>query len=443
MVEHNKEVSTMTKAKKHIRGKTYFVILCVLFSFSIVSLLFEIFGANSVTSTIMTQVEKCPFFQKHLSWFLNIFHKNIPEILRANVVLEIVKILGFGSVLIGVVQALMEKKTFGVSYARIIKHNYTFYRETFFIHLLATVMCIGFSAAGASEGALVTLVIMLLGLLYLWMIIDDLMFRTANRETVAIAILEDSLSESDNKDTLNIVQSVAREAAKEENVEKSNLIKCFAQGILRCCNNKTNNNSAVDYRNTIRDISSIWETALSPKSESEQLRYSARVIAECCEIDRGQSADIAVLASGLLLYLFIRLNSSLGNEQSSSIDSFFTKLSNLIYSTNNALSEHLDNTSEKSASVNDSIKMVQQYTRSFYTVLVWTKAEEGFLRITTDVLALEVDPDLGTFSPVLLDTVCATMSLTTPEEYEEKKSLIKDVSNKLGLLPKGDAVNAS
>ena len=132
-------------------------------TFSITSLLFEIFGGNSVISTIITLLEKCSFFQKHFSLLLNIFHGNVPEILRANVVLEIVKILGFGSVLIGIVQMLMEKKTFGVSYANIIKCRYPFYRQTFFIHLLATIMCIGFSAAGASEGALITLIIMLLG----------------------------------------------------------------------------------------------------------------------------------------------------------------------------------------------------------------------------------------------------------------------------------------
>ena len=59
------------------------------------------------------------------------------------------------------------------------------------------------------------------------------------------------------------------------------------------------------------------------------------------------------------------------------------------------------------------------------------------------MLALDVGAELGVFYSVLLETVCATMSLTTQKEYEEKKNVIKYVSNKLGLLPKGDAVNAS
>ena len=443
MSEHNKKVSTMTKVKKHIRGKPYFIILCLLFFFSITSLLFEIFGGNSVTSTIMTLLEKCSFFQKHFSLLLNIFHRNVPEILRANVVLEIVKILGFGSVLIGIVQMLMDKKTFGVSYANIIKCRYPFYRQTFFIHLLATIMCIGFSAAGASEGALITLIIMLLGFLYLWLIIDDLVFRTANRESAAIEILEDAFGKSDNKDALNIVQSIAREAAKEENVEKSNIIECFARVTLKCCNSKATDTSVGNYRNTLIDISSIWETALAHKTTPEQLRYAARIIVECCKHDTKESTSVVVLASGLLLHLFTQLNSSLGNEQDSSVEDFFTKLSNMIYSLNNTLSEYLGSETESVASANNNISNVQQYTRTFYAVLVWTKVQEGILRITTDVLALDVSAELGVFYSVLLETVCATMSLTTQKEYEEKKNVIKYVSNKLGLLPKGDAVNAS
>ena len=429
-MKNKKEASTISMVKSYIRGETYFSFLRTLFRFSIVSLLFEIFLSQSVAATLISLVEKSTFIRKYLAWVLRLIPKNVPAILRASVVLEIVKILGFGSVLIGVIQALMDKKTFGVPYAKIIKHSYPYYQETFMIHLLVTIMCIGFSAAGASEGALVTLMAMLFGFLYLWIIIDDLVFHTANRESAAIQILNDSVSNPKNK-IMNVVQGIAREANKEGNLDNPKFVRFFSEAMLKCGSNNVNDG----FGNTARDISSLWETALGPKTELEQLRYATRIISECCKINNIDDTDLVVLVSGLILYLFNRINSGLGNEQISSFEDFFIKLSNLIYSINNSLSENLGDKSESAISTSNRILMVQQYMRTVYTVLVWTKVEEGTLRITTDMLSLEVDPTLSEFYPVLLETICATMTLTTSKDYTEKKDLINYVSNKLGLLP--------
>lgn len=442
-MENKKEVSALTWLKEHIRGKTYFVFMCVLFFCSIVSLICEIFFSRSIIATIAPLIVKCAFVQKHFAWVVPLFYKNLPKILHASVVLEIVKILGFGSILIGVVQTLMDKETFGVSYANIVKHFYPYYRETFVIHLLVTVMCIGFSAAGASEGALLTFVVMLLGFLYQWIIIDDLIFHTANREFVAVQILSASILDPGNGDILSVVQSIAREASKEGNLENSAFLKCFSEAILKCCSNKSNDNSSSIYKATIRDTSSIWETTLVHKSESEQLRFAACIVAECCKIDNSEMSSVVVLTSGLVLFLYNQLNSSLCNEQSSNYEGFFTKLSNLVYLLNSALSKHLDSKSESETPINDNIAMVQRYLRTFYTVLIWIKVKDHILRVTTDVLALKVDPNLSVFYPILSETICSTMALTTQEEYDQKKNKIDCVSNKLGLLPKGDAVNAS
>ena len=80
--------------------------MCVLFAFSIVSLLFEIVYSNSVTATAVALVENCSFLKRHCPYLSFDFLKNVPIILRAGVILEIVKILGFGTVLFGIVQSI-------------------------------------------------------------------------------------------------------------------------------------------------------------------------------------------------------------------------------------------------------------------------------------------------------------------------------------------------
>lgn len=435
MDKSNKK-SISNTLKNIIRGNVYFIVMCVLFAFSIVSLLFEIVYSNSVTATAVALVENCSFLKRHCPYLSFDFLKNVPIILRAGVILEIVKILGFGTVLFGIVQALMDKKTFGVPYANIIKKQYRYYQWIFIIHLISTVMCIGFSAAGASEGALVTLAILLLGFLYLWIIIDDLVFHTTNREKIAITELMKDLEndKSSNEELLRAVQNIAKEASKENNIEKSNITACFAESFITYCQGIAKNNSGSCSVDSIRDISSVWETALIKVPELQKLRYAASIIALCCQRTNVSQAGLIVLSSGLELYLFTQVTTFMGNARDLSFEEFLAKLSNQLYSVNNSLFNHLEDEHTSTSLSNNNIRLVQGYLNTVYTVLVFTNIQNGHLRLTSELLkTATVDKNLRVYNDALIETVCATMPLTTLKEYEDLKAIIKHVIDKLGL----------
>ena len=423
--------------KRGIRGKCFYNFIRLLFFSEILSLISEIMFSRSITANLLGTLESCPLFQKICPEFFTTYSISLPYILHAQVILEVVKVLGLGSILISMIQSLMDKTTFGVPYAEIIKDDYYYFRQILVIQLASTIMCIGFSAAGASEGALISLLVMLLGFIYFGSIIDNLLFRTKKREVQAINILKKELSTKKNtrEPLLATVQKIAKEVSKDSNSETDTLISCFAQALLSYCRQASNTTDPFERISMIKDVATTWGIALPQKAETKQARFAVKVIVAGLKMDCADVKDMITVSSGLVLNRYMYFYTKTGNEPNQNGYNFLTRLSNYIYSIDCILQEYMyDSQSEDPHVETETINTIRNYQKTLYSLLLWVQAAKHNINLTSELFTVEIFQEIGEYEESLLATVCsANLTRATCDDYQKQKEYFYYIYNRFGF----------
>ncbi len=113
-----------------------------------------------------------------------------PSFLRAHVILEIMKIVGFTNVFLGFFYANLDKKIIGLSYSEILDFFFPQHHIFTILHIIFTITCIGLSAGGLSESAVISFVLVINGFVYQWTTLYFIVLNDNYCEKLAVYIWE-------------------------------------------------------------------------------------------------------------------------------------------------------------------------------------------------------------------------------------------------------------
>jgi|GEM_PF-5062594 len=134
------------------------------------------------------------------SWFANNCSNIVcPIFLQASAIFETIKIVGFTSLLVGIVQSNLDKKMIGLKYSDILSLRFPLYNLFSAMHILLTLVCIITSSTGLSESALLSFGGVLIGFIYQWCIFVLLVVSSHQCENMAVYAWKKILQQNDTE----------------------------------------------------------------------------------------------------------------------------------------------------------------------------------------------------------------------------------------------------
>ena len=104
--------------------------------------------------------------ESFVSWISEL---SCPSFLKAHVIFEIIKIIGFSNVFLGWFYSKLDQKMIGLTYSDILNGVFPHHHLFTIIHLLCNILCIAVSSASLSESALISFAMVLNGFVYQWL----------------------------------------------------------------------------------------------------------------------------------------------------------------------------------------------------------------------------------------------------------------------------------
>lgn len=399
------EVFNVSNAKrdnqypKKIIERGYFVIMAIIFGLSLLSLLSEILTGESLycnIAVILNGTQRFPELSQCMietfGWDLDAILRPALHTLQAKNVFEIIQILGFGSILLAWIQTLLDKETYGIPYVEIIRKGFCNFKWVLAFHLISTVICIGLSAAGASEGAFLSLIVVLMGFLYWLRLLDVLLLSASIRQKMAIGIWEER-----EKNYQHLYQ-FAKTFSKEKCNLTNDLSDAFSKFILsyatavnvspepQCGKAGEESEDNNDQEKSIRSkkvnrIVTIWKTVLNSEDYSEKNGLAGQIIGRCCNNIQESFEGLYIVADSYVSYCFSSLNLLCGNSDTETETDFLFKFQNTLTNIQYHIAEASSN-KENVAKVNNRINLV-------YSLLVWLMVYHSRIDFSFDLLQIK------------------------------------------------------
>lgn len=198
-----------------------------------------------------------------------------PVILRANVVLEVIKAVGLSTAFIMLVQNSLDKKTLGLRYSDIIQHHFAYYWLCSVIHVAFTLGGIASGVAGASESALAALFIVLFGLCIQWKVVNKIILSKSEREYLADQLWKHKIDDQASAQEIRAVaQQLVSEIGKADGHVSNILMNRFAHAFVMFASK-----GKLNIR--VTQISDIWTIALQGHTEANSGTLVGEIFAAC------------------------------------------------------------------------------------------------------------------------------------------------------------------
>lgn len=249
----------------YIRGKRVFyrlycgVIIC-LGVLLLCSAFVEVFFNKSICESICNQFG---------------FTIPIPHFLNISSIQEVIKCVGLVSIPIVWTYSSLEKQEFGISYALILQTMYPRYVAFVAIHLVSVGLCIWLVNMSALEGAMLSVLLTMVGLVLHWRVIYVLILKSSVRREKAYEIWSSRIDkESSNKETpqslLNTAYGIVKQITIDDGECCNQLIKLLEKAMIAYSYRFYEKKNDNDRRYIFRDMVNVWDNLLHDKDNTEQ-----------------------------------------------------------------------------------------------------------------------------------------------------------------------------
>lgn len=190
------------------------------------------------------------------------FNLNYPIFMRASAIFEIISLLGFSNVLIGLVYANLDKTMLGLTYSEIVLSSFPLYNLFTVLHILITVVCIAISASGMDESSVICFIAVICGFFYQWTVIVNVVLDSKKCEIIAFNVWEQKLKNDKlYKDSLNDLQHIVESFCYNNKHYQAHL-KILCTALINV------SSTEVEPKIAIQDISYIWNELLKSPSQA-------------------------------------------------------------------------------------------------------------------------------------------------------------------------------
>lgn len=355
--------------RKHFSG--WFVPYILLFVLLFLSWISEITSGNSLCGKHFPALS-CPVF------------------LLAPAILELINVLGFSTILIGWVYNSLDAQMLGLNYGELLTNKFTSYHACSVAHICATIACILSATADTSESAIISLVAVLYGFLYQWIVLYQIILNPKSCEKVAMLRWQSKIDSVDAaKRYLPRITSTLPEPDSEHHPAHC---LCFAQAFIKYCEQETSDR-------LIHEVAYLWSSIFEATKKQNRLHVVTQIIGSFLRTKNMDNISLLqrknalnVLLSGYLVnYLIISSDTNETSEHSTypkaencNNEEVFVALASDIARLSVCLYD--DNTVDSV-----SIKSVIDCLKTNYCILGWVYFQNGNIKLFPEIRALNPD----------------------------------------------------
>ena len=306
-----------------------------------------------------------------------------PSFLRAPIILEAIKIVGFSTILIGWVYKSLDSSMLGLTYRDLLKHKFKLYHACSVCHICATVFCILSAASGASESAIVSLGAVLYGFFHQWIVLYQVVLNAKRRAQIAMDKWKQRVDESSSP--MDCLLKIVNSPITPESEHYDAYRECIAIGFAKYCNSAITDNS-------LREVAYFWSNIFVSSKNQDYFSVVKSVFcgilnSKNCSVNKGQRQKMLnLLLAGYLVYEVIFGS----NDSKAYYDEYakncnsdnFATLASRIAVLSVCLIEEADN--ENAGMINSAINCL----KTNYSVLAWVYFLRGNIALSPQILCL-------------------------------------------------------
>ena len=211
--------------------------------------------------------------------------------ITASSIRSVAETIGFGSILLVWIYAVLDKQELGLRYSRLLRAVYPAYHVFVIAHLVAILLCIGLSESGAVDVALVALIIVFWGGGIHCKAMFLLVFHSKDRRRAAADEWEQRLILDEvDKFYLNKLCNVTDVLGLENDPAAQRILSYFYRGLVRYAMSidcSSASEKEMEIRSVLSGLAQVWDQLLRRRSNSEGLILAGEVM----EMTNAQEAE--------------------------------------------------------------------------------------------------------------------------------------------------------
>ena len=234
-----------------LKEKTMLVANIGLLGFLVLSLICELISGKSI---------------------FGFFGATCPIFFQAPSILEIIKILGFSTVLIGWVYSGLDKCILGLTRQEILNQKFGLYKLFSFFHISWTLACVATAVAYMSESALISIIGVLYGLLYQSWVFVNVVLDSEKCEKLAVNTWNEYFEKLNNQKE-NLMRLVCSFPKYDSSHYKKHQ-QCIAKILLI--------DNQPDF---LRNLNEMWQMYLKANSSRDDMIVVEDLFFELCSVE--------------------------------------------------------------------------------------------------------------------------------------------------------------
>lgn len=228
---------------------------------------------------LITCIQSCCFGTSFLLIWLE--ESGMRRFITAAPIRSVADTIGFGSILLVWIYAVLDKQELGFRYSKLLRAVYPHYHYFVVFHLLAILLCIGLSEAGVVDIALIALIILFLGDIIHCKAMFLLIFKSKDRRRAAADEWEQRLIRNNvDRSYLSELCNVTNVLDLETDPAAQRIRSYFYCGLARYAMSIDDYSSASEeeIQRVLSDLAQVWNLLLRPRTNSERLLLAGEVL---------------------------------------------------------------------------------------------------------------------------------------------------------------------
>ena len=205
----------------------------------------------------------------------------IARFITAASIRSVAETIGFGSILLAWIYAVLDKQELGFRYSKLLRAVYPAYHFFVIAHLVAILLCVGLSEAGAVDVALVALAIVFWSGFIHCKAMFLLIFKSKDRRRAAADAWEQRLIRNKAEGSyLSELCNVTNVLGLETDPAAQRIRSYFYCGLVRYAMSIEDYSSAgeKEIKRVLSDLAQVWNLLLRPRTNSERLLLAGEVL---------------------------------------------------------------------------------------------------------------------------------------------------------------------
>lgn len=256
------------KQKKLHKYKIYRFAICVLAGLLLSSIIVEVVTGSSISAWLVLW---CPCIAPAFA--------ALRSIITTDAILKIAETIGFCSIFIAWIYAVLDKTELGLRYGDLLDELYPGYHWFVLGHLITFLVCVWMSKVHRLESALIALLMIIFSCLLQWKTLENIVLFSKRRQRIALDRWNRLLAESEVKghnDMLLTIFNMADSISLQAEKGRFEMQRCISNALSRFINLP-----GLKETQCLQGSVDIWERLLKDRERKERIILVQEILKNC------------------------------------------------------------------------------------------------------------------------------------------------------------------